>query len=89
MKMSIKFDMNGIEVFQDIEIHGDYTDQDIIKGLGRGDILTGINSGAFIIDISNGFKAFNKIGKGFNKIGKVLTTEFEHDIPYTEFELVS
>jgi hypothetical protein len=76
MKASIKFDMNGIEVFQDIECPN-HTKEEIIEGLNNGDILTGINSGAFIIDIKSGFA----------KIGRVLTTEFEHDIPYKEFEL--
>lgn len=77
MKMSIKFDMNGIEVFQDIEVPDHYTEEEIIEGLNKGDLLTGINTGAFVIDIAS----------GYCKIGTVLTTEFEHDMPYTEFKL--
>lgn len=77
MKISIQFNMGNVaDVTQDLEIYNGMSNIEIIEGLNDGTILTSLNTGGFVCNLA----------KGYEKIGKVLSTEFDHDQPYTEFE---
>lgn len=77
MKMTIQFNMGNVaDVTQDVEIFDGTTKEDLIEGLNDGMILTSINTNGVICNIANGYV----------KIGKVISTEFDHDTPYSEFK---
>ena len=79
-KIEIKFETVDFGVIQTIELNELYahiTDQELVDNLNLGKYFTSINTGGYLLDISN-----------FGEVGKVLSTEIAYDAPYENFTLL-
>ena len=80
MNMRIKFNMGNVaDVEQVIDITEEgYTARDVIELLNCGSLVTSISKGGAVHDLNDGFK----------RIGVVEISAIEHDLSYSDFELL-
>jgi hypothetical protein len=75
--MHIKFVVGGVaDVFQEIDMFIPISDEDIVKGLNSGRFHTSINENR-VYDMDS-----------LEPIGRIISTDFSHELDYSNFELV-
>ena len=76
--MEIKFDFGGFaDVYQTLELNEGVSEKEVLEGLNTGDIVTTLTVGGDVYNLVAG-----------EIVGKVEGCYVDHDIPYTDFELV-